>query len=88
MKSRTLIRKHNWTRVIVDNSEIDWNMIYLKSYVDENKVHYKEIVEWCEQTVGPGNYVCTLQSGSWRHGKKQFVFKHAKHATMFRLKWL
>ena len=89
MKTRTLIRKHGWTPVDVDANKINWDMSYWNNQDDvDNKVHYKEIVEWCERIAGPGNYASTLQNGSASHNTKRFIFKQAKHATMFRMKWL
>lgn len=90
MKTRTLVRKHGWTAVEVDANKIEWdlNFWYNNQEDNSNRVHYKEIVEWCERVAGPGNYASTLQNGSAAHNNKRFIFKQAKHATMFRLKWL
>lgn len=90
MKTRTLVRKHGWTAVEVDANKIDWSLQFWYDNQDDtdNKVHYREIVEWCERIAGTGNYASTLQNGSAAHNAKRFIFKQAKHATMFRLKWL
>lgn len=92
MKTRTLVRKHGWTAVEVNAAKIEWNPNSWyndrKLEDSDNKVHYKEIVEWCERVAGNGNYASTLQNGSAAHNNKRFIFKQAKHATMFRLKWL
>lgn len=90
MKTRTLVRKHGWTSVEVDAKKIEWDLNYWYNNQDnkENRVHYREIVEWCERVAGAGNYASTIQVGGFSHSKKRFIFKQAKHATMFRLKWL
>lgn len=93
MKTRQLVRKHGWTPVDVDAEHID--RLYMpsvyKTIVEEdnrNKLQYQEILDWCNRTAGPENFVSALQHGGAWHNRKRFIFKHAKHATMFRLKWL
>ena len=90
MKTRTLVRKHGWTPVDVDALEVKWDYNFWYNNQDniDNRGHYKEIVEWCDRVAGPGNYASTLQNGGAGHNVKRFIFKQAKHATMFRLKWL
>jgi len=88
MKTRTLVRKHGWTPVEVDALPIDWSLAYWNGERDnDDRIHYTEIVEWCDQRVGKENYACSLQKGGGAHNVKKFIFKHAKHATMFRMKW-
>jgi hypothetical protein len=87
VKTRTLIRKHGWTAVDVSANEIKWDSWYGRQVDKENRDHYKEIVEWCENIVGKENYACTLQNGGGSHNVKRFIFKKSKHATMFRMKW-
>lgn len=88
MKSRTLIRKQGWTPVDVSRLEIDWKTAwYDRDYDQDDKTHYQEIKQWCEEFVGNENYVSTIQQGTSKHCVKRFIFKHAKHATMFRLRW-
>lgn len=88
MKTRTLVRKHGWTAVDVKRMEIDWSSAWHTMLDSQDKSHYHQIKEWCDTVVGRENYVSTLQDGSSRDQVKRFVFKNAKHATMFRLKWL
>jgi hypothetical protein len=90
MKTRTLIRKHGWTPVDVDALEIVWDksFVYYTGGNKDNRNHYRDIIEWCDQRIGKENYASTLQKGGGAHNVKRFIFKQAKHATMFRLKWL
>lgn len=89
MKTRTLVRKHGWTPVEVGALPIDWSLAYWNGERDnDDRIHYREIVEWCDRVAGSDNYACTLQNGGGGHNSKRFIFKNAKHATMFRLKWL
>jgi hypothetical protein len=89
MKTRTLIRKQGWTPVDVSAMPIDWSLAYWNGERDnDDRIHYQEIIEWCDQRVGKENYASTLQNGGGAHNVKRFIFKQAKHATMFRLKWL
>jgi hypothetical protein len=89
MKTRTLVRKQGWTPVDVSAMPIDWSLAYWNGERDNrDRVHYQEMVEWCDQRVGRENYACTLQKGGGEHNVKRFIFKQAKHATLFRLKWL
>lgn len=89
MKTRTLVRKHGWTPVEVGALPIDWSMdFWINGNDKKDRVHYREIVDWCDRVAGSENYACTLQNGGNDHGSKRFIFKQAKHATMFRLKWL
>lgn len=90
VKTRTLVRKQGWTPVDVDSLEIKWDMQYWYNDQDnkDNRVHYKEITEWCDQLIGKGNYASTLQNGSIKHNVKRFIFKNPKHATLFRMRWL
>ena len=89
MKTRTLVRKHGWTPVEVDAAKIDWSMDFWNNGNEKkDRAHYKEIVEWCDRVAGSGNYACTLQNGGASNGTKRFIFKQAKHETMFRLTWL
>jgi len=89
MKTRTLVRKHGWTPVEVGALPIDWSLAYWNGERDEDdRIHYQEIVEWCNNAVGSGNYACTLQNGGGTRGNKRFIFRRAEDATMFRSKWL
>lgn len=85
MKTRTLVRKHGWSPVDVDSMNITRNWPSDESH---NYDHYNQIKEWCDQTVGQENYVATLQAVGARHMVKRFIFKNAKHATLFRMRWL
>jgi hypothetical protein len=91
MKTRQLIRKHGWTPVNVDALKIvnvgvyTWNQS--REERNENTVQYWEIVSWCKEVLGSGNYACTLQHGGSSDCEKKFVFKYPKHATMFRMRW-
>ena len=89
MKTRQLIRKHGWTAIdlpkTTNDSGKEW---WVYDYDSANNQHYSEVMLWCNNVVGKENFVCTLQDGTGRHGIKRFVFKHAKHATLFTLKWV
>jgi hypothetical protein len=91
IKTRTLVRKQGWTPVDVGALPIDWSCLAFWTGERDKRdlVHYQEMVEWCDHRVGRENYACTLQrGGGGDHNVKRFRFKQAKHATLFRLKWL
>ena len=86
VKTRTLVRKQGWTPVSVDALKIAWDGKWWED--KEDKDHYRQIVEWCDELIGKENYVSVLQDGTSAHNVKRFVFKYPKHATLFRMRWL
>ena len=46
-------------------------------------LYYSELRKWCSDTFDNTDW----HSYIMMDGVKQFVFKQAKHATLFRLKW-
>lgn len=51
--------------------------------------HYKEIRAWCDNTFPKDVWEGTFQPFNINsRGTKRFAFKHPKHATLFKLKWI
>lgn len=59
-----------------------------KLYEDElfgNQLHYRDMRTWCNDTFPKGTWEATIDRSY--EGKKKFVFKESKYATLFRMKW-
>lgn len=93
MKTRQLIRKQGWIPVVVDATYLD-RSYYPSAYKTileedrQNALHYQEIIDWCKSVAGDSNFVSAIHTGGASHNQKRVIFKYARHATMFRLKWL
>jgi hypothetical protein len=82
MRFRQLVRKEKWAVVTIDRA----NLYKLNQNDDDfgNLKHYSDMVEWCNNKIKNNEWACQLHNSN---GAKRFAFKHAKHATMFTLKW-
>ncbi len=75
--------RHGWTLVEVGRANL------YKLHEDDkefgNGRHYIEMRSWCNNTFPKGSWEATLEKPYT--GKKKFVFKDPKYATLFRMKW-
>ena len=91
MRMRTAIRKHNWEPVDIPFKldEVSANSYMYGRFVDgEAREKYKLITEWCVSIAGDNNVMFTMQDGTGFHRSIRIAFKHKKHATLCKLKWL
>lgn len=72
MKTRQLIRKEKWAPVQLETKDL---------------ARYSEILEWCEHTAGPENFVVSHPSNGVKGNQKKLIFRFPRHATMCRLRW-
>lgn len=78
--------RSGWEVVEVSRANL-YKVFQEEDWGDEH--HYKEIRTWCNDTFPKDSWEGTFQPyGSDTKGTKRFVFKHPKHATLFKLKWL
>ncbi len=83
---RSYIRE-GWHYVEVPKIKSDWGFYGINNM--HNKKHFHEMRVWCWNNFPEGTWHgrCTDWNSINGNGVKRFVFKEAKHATWFRLKW-
>ncbi len=69
------------------------NLDLIELQFDKDRYHLqRDMVQWCEQNLGPGGYTGVdpyTSTWSWNSmfGSTFFYFKNERDATLFSLKW-